>query len=95
MLPITAYTLLQSIEILANVVQLFARRCVGGIEANTARCESYVEQSISLVTALVPRIGYDRAAAIARKAYESGRTVREVVLAEKLLPPDELDQILK
>jgi fumarate hydratase class II len=43
----------------------------------------------------VPRIGYDRAAAIARKAYESGRTVREVVLAEELLPPDELDQILK
>ncbi len=95
MLPVTAYNLLQSIEILAKVVKLFARRCVSGIEANAARCESYVEQSISLVTALVPRIGYDRAAAIARKAYESGRTVREVVLAEELLPPDELDQILK
>ena len=95
MLPVTAYNLLQSIEILAKVVQLFARRCVSGIEANAARCESYVEQSISLVTALVPRIGYDRAATIARKAYESGRTVREVVLAEELLPPDELDQILK
>jgi fumarate hydratase class II len=95
MLPVTAYNLLQSIEILANVTKLFAQRCVSGIAANAARCESFVEQSISLVTALVPHIGYDRAAAIAHRAYESGRTVREVVLAEKVLPPDELGQILK
>ncbi len=78
MLPVVAYNLLQSIDLLANASRIFARRCVVGLEADVQRCESYLEQSLALCTALAPVIGYDKAAEIAKAAYKSGRTVREV-----------------
>jgi fumarate hydratase class II len=90
MMPLVAHDLLQSIELLANASRLLAERCVSGIEANRERCEELVERSLAMVTALVPKIGYDRAAEIAKESVATGRTVREICTARGVLPPDEL-----
>jgi fumarate hydratase class II len=94
MMPLIAHLLLQSIEILARVTASFDRDCIAGLEANEERMRELVERSLAMVTALVPRIGYDAAAALAKEAMASGRTVREVALEKKVLPRDELDAIL-
>ncbi len=94
MMPVIAYDLLQSIEILAAACRLLAERCVEGIVADRERLKSMVERSLMMVTALAPKIGYDAAAQIAKEAYASGRTVRELCLEKRLLPPDELDELL-
>ena len=78
MLPVIAHNLLQSITLIAAAVRLLADRCVAGVEANREICAGYIERSLALVTALVPVIGYDRAAEIAKAAYQSGRTIRDV-----------------
>jgi fumarate hydratase class II len=94
MMPLIAYNLLQSIEILANASGLLAERCVEGIEANRERCEELVERSLAMVTALVPKIGYDAAAEIAKESVKTGRTVREICRERKVLPEDELAEAL-
>jgi fumarate hydratase class II len=94
MMPLIARNLLQSIAFLASAVDAFESRCLQGLAADRARCEALVEQSLAMVTALAPVLGYDRAAAIAKRAYEQGRTVRELVLEEQLLPADELARLL-
>jgi fumarate hydratase class II len=94
MIPVIAYNLLHSIVILANGARLFASRCVEGLEANEARCEALVEQSLAMVTALNAAIGYDAAAAIAKDSVKTGKTVRELCLERKVLPPDELARLL-
>ena len=94
MMPVLAYNLLQSIEILANAGRLLAERCVEGIEANVARCEELVEKSLAMVTSLVPEIGYDRAAEIAKESVKTGATVRELARQKEVLPPAELDRAL-
>ncbi len=94
MLPVTAHNLLQSIELLANGSDVFARRCVAGLEANRERCEGNIELSLAMGTSLAPVIGYDRAAQIAKTAYETNRTVREVALEISGLNKSELDRLL-
>ena len=94
MLPVTAYNLLQAIGLLAAASRVFARRCVVGLEADEKKCAGYLEQSLALCTALAPVVGYDRAASIAKTAYETGRTVREVVLEISGLDKARLDQLL-
>ncbi len=94
MIPVMAFNLLQSVAILSSGCRLFASRCIEGIEADEARCLSFVEQSLALVTPLTSRIGYDAAAAIAKESVETGRTVRELCLEKKVLPPDELARLL-
>ena len=95
MLPVVAYNLLQSITLLASGTGVFAEKCITGITANRQTCAAYVEKSLALVTGLVPIIGYDNAAAIVQKAYDSGKTIRDVVRDESILPEDELDDWLK
>jgi fumarate hydratase class II len=94
MLPVIAYNLLQSISLLASVTTVFAEKCIAGLTANREACAGYIEKSLALVTALVPEIGYDRAAAIAKKAYESGKTIREITVEEDILPADKIDKLL-
>ena len=94
MTPVMAYDFLQSVQILANGVRLFAARCIEGIEPDVDRCAALVEQSQALVTALAPRIGYDAAAAIAHEAVATGKTIRTLCLEKKLMPPDELARVL-
>ncbi len=94
MMPLLAYDLLHAIEWLANATGAFTDRCVAGIEADEARCREMVERSLALATALVPVIGYDRAAEIAREAHRTGRTVRQVAEEWHVLPAEDLEQIL-
>jgi len=94
MLPVMAYNLLQSISILTAVTQAFADKCIAGITVNREVCAAYIEKSLALVTALVPKIGYDQAAAIAKKAYETGQTIRQAALEEALMPENELNDLL-
>jgi fumarate hydratase class II len=94
MMPVITHNLLQSIALLSRGVHLFTRKCIQGIRANKERCLELVEKSLSLVTALTPRIGYNAAAEIAREAYASGKTIREVALARRILLPQELSDLL-
>ncbi len=94
MMPVIAHNILQSIEILSNGVKNFAEKCVAGIKADEKRIKGMIEQSLALATALSPRIGYDEAARIAKEAYKTGKTVREVALKNKALPQDELAETL-
>ncbi|HUP23631.1 MAG TPA: class II fumarate hydratase [Thermoanaerobaculia bacterium] len=94
MMPMIAHNLLQSIEILASASRLLRERCVVDIVADRARANELVERSLAMVTSLVPRIGYDQAAAIAKEAYAKGRTVREICLERGVLPREELEELL-
>ena len=94
MMPVMALRLLEAITFSAAVVNAFTEKCVVGIEANKEHCEEMIEKSLAMVTALAPVIGYDAAAKIAKESYATGKTVREVALAHKVLPPDKLAKIL-
>jgi fumarate hydratase class II len=94
MMPVMAYNLLQSVELLKIGIGNFTEKCLQGLRANEERCRELVEESLALCTPLAPEIGYDRAAHIAHLAYESGRTVREVALELKVLPEEKLLKIL-
>ena len=83
-LPVLAHAMLESIELLAHGVRTFDTRCVQGIEANRERCEASVEANLSIATALVPEIGYDAAAKLAKRAFAEGRNVRELALEDGL-----------
>ena len=92
--PIIAYRLLRSIDELRNACNVLRTRCVVGITANPDRLRWFVEQSIGVVTALVPTLGYAKATQVAKEALESGRGVYEVVLEKKLMSREQLDEIL-
>ncbi|MEX2356057.1 MAG: class II fumarate hydratase [Thermaerobacterales bacterium] len=94
MMPLMAHNVLESVDILTNAAEVFREKCVEGIEADRQRCEELVEWSLAMVTSLVPKLGYDTAAQIAKDAYREGRTVRELVQERKLLPDDELAELL-
>jgi fumarate hydratase class II len=93
MLPVMAYNLLQSIDLLASAAEVFATKCIAGISADRKRCAGYIERSLALATGLVPHIGYDKAAEIAKKAHTTGRTVPDIARSEKVLPDDMLDRL--
>jgi fumarate hydratase, class II len=93
-LPLIAHCLHESVHCLANGVAVFTEKCVDGLEADAARCHELVNRSLMLVTALNPHIGYDQAAAVAKEAFTTGRTLREVVLERKLMDSATLDRAL-
>lgn len=93
--PIIAYDLLHGMMILKNGCVTLSARCVTGIEANRDVCRGYVEKSIGLVTALVPVIGYEPSAAIAKEALKTGGSVYELVLEKGLLTKEQLDEMLR
>ncbi len=94
MMPVIAHNLLQSIDLLAAAASVLAEKCVEGISANREACAAFIERSLAMATGLVPRLGYDRAAAVAKAAYDSGKTVRAVLAEEKILTPAEIDKLL-
>jgi fumarate hydratase class II len=94
MMPVMAYNLLQSIELLGKAARVFADRTVTGIEADRERCESLVEQSLAMCTSLAPIIGYDKAADVAKESFKTGKTVRQVALDRKLMSEAELNRAL-
>jgi fumarate hydratase class II len=94
MMPVMAYNLLQSIELLANAARVFADRCVSGLEVNRERCEGLVEQSLAMCTSLAPIIGYDKAAEIAKESFKTGKTVRQIAMEKNLLSAAELEKAM-
>ena len=94
MLPVMAHNLLQSISLLASAAGVFADRCIGGLTANPGVCSGYIEKSLAMATGLVPRLGYDGAAALSQKAFDTGKTVREVALEDGVLDAATLDALL-
>ena len=93
-MPMMANNLLTAVHLLANVSVAFADKCVTGLVANEARCEELIEQSLAMVTVLAPKLGYDVAAGLAKQAHETGQTIRQLILAQDLMPADELDTLL-
>jgi len=93
MMPVAAYNLLQSIDLLATSCTNFSAQCVAGVKA-TGHGPAMVEKGLAICTALAPIIGYDAAAAIAKKASQTGETIKEVALRETKLSASELDKVL-
>jgi len=94
MMPVMAYDLLDSIDLLAAGSRNFAEKLIDGLEADRAHAEGFVEQSLAMGTALAPEIGYEKAAALVKQAYSSGRTIREVAREHSGIAPARLDQLL-
>ena len=94
MLPLIAHNLTNSIELLTNGTRVFTDKLIIGLQANEEKCSGYIEGSLAMCTSLAPVIGYDKAAEIAYKAYESGKTVREIATEEKVLDKEQLDRLL-
>jgi len=95
MLPVIAYNLLQSITLISRAAEIFADKCISGISANAGKCASNIDKSLALSTLLVPYIGYDRAASITRKAHETGKTIMEIAVEEKILSEEILNRLLR
>jgi aspartate ammonia-lyase len=92
--PVLTFNLLQSLDILRNVATVFTEKCVRGITANVQRCRQMVEQSVGIITAINPHVGYETATLIAKEAITTGRPIREIVLERGILSEEELDIIL-
>ena len=94
MMPVMAQTALESIHLLASGVEAFIDFCIDGMEANEQACEASVEQSLSMCTSLNPLIGYEMAAKLAKEAFASGQTIRELCLEKGILPEETLTEAL-
>lgn len=94
MFPVMTHNLLQSIDLLAKSAENFSSRCVEGLVANKDTCEAYIEKSLAMCTALVPAIGYEPAAAIAKESYKTGQTVRELARSQRILPEAKIKDLL-
>jgi fumarate hydratase class II len=94
MMPVMAYDLLASISLLTSAIRNFTERLVRGLEADRERIKAYVEQSLAMVTALVPEIGYERAATLAKEAYQRRRTIREIAREKSGIPEERLRELL-
>ena len=92
--PVLFYNLFESIETLKNAAATLTDNCINGITANKERCRELLENSIGIVTALCPYIGYKRASAIAKKSLKTGVSVKQLILEEKILSQTKLDEIL-
>ena len=94
MMPVLAHNVLQSIQLLGAGAENFSRRCIAGIRPNLPRLQELAEANITVCTALAPKIGYDQAAKLAKEAYASGKSLRQVALEKNVLPREELDRVL-
>jgi fumarate hydratase, class II len=94
MMPVMAHNLLQSVDLLTSTATIFRGKCIEGLETDTERARALVEQSFPIITALVPKIGYEAAADIAKEALATGTGVREIAAERKVLSPEELEEAL-
>jgi fumarate hydratase class II len=92
--PVMAYNLLDSIEILSGAIGSFYRQCLKGITANEEHCKALAESSLALITALAPRIGYEKAADVAHQAFEENKSIKQMVLESGILSDTEADEVL-
>jgi fumarate hydratase, class II len=94
MMPVMAHTALESIRLLGQGTDAFVELCAKTLEANEEACEASVEKSLSMATSLNPYIGYEKAAALAKEAFKTGKTIRELCREQNVLPEDQLDEAL-
>lgn len=94
MMPVIAHNILLSMQILTNAATVLTEKTVKGIEANEEMCAYWVERSAALATALMPHIGYARAAEISKQSVKEGVLIRDMVKRDKVLPPEQIDDVL-
>jgi fumarate hydratase, class II len=94
MMPVMGHATIESIRLMASATNAFVDFCAVEMEANAAACEAAVEKSLSMVTSLNPYIGYERASALAKEAFKTGKTIRQLCEEQKILPDDELRKAL-
>lgn len=94
MMPMMGHAILESIRLLGGGVLAFAEKCLENLEPNPEACEASVEKSLSLVTGLNPYIGYEKAASLAKEAFKTGKTIREICREQQILPEEELAEAL-
>lgn len=92
--PVIAYNLFTSLDMLGRACRTLVHRCILGVTANRDHCRQMVENSIGLVTALNPLLGYEKASQIAEEALRTGKSVVEIVLEKKYLSREEIEQVL-
>jgi fumarate hydratase class II len=93
-MPIIAYNLIFMIDYFSSAMRAFADKCISGIKPNLGRIKSQLAKNLSIVTALSPVIGYSKAAEVAREAYLTDKTIKEVCLERKIMAEEELDRLL-
>jgi fumarate hydratase class II len=94
MMPMIGHTVLESCQLLTGATRAFTELCAVSLEANAEACEAAVEKSLAMVTSLNPHIGYERAAALAKEAFKTGKTIRQLCREQKILPDNVLDEAL-
>ena len=94
MLPVMAHNLLESIEILTTSTKAFGEKLIKGLEPNEEKLDDNIQKNSILVTALVPKLGYDTAAEVAKEAMANDKTIKEVLLEKELLSEAEIDELL-
>ena len=93
-MPMMSANLLDSVQLLSRACDVFAERCLEDLKPDERRCADLIEGSLAMCTSLVPVIGYDASAAIAKKAFAQGKTVREVALEEGVVSAEQLQELL-
>ncbi|MBI2076345.1 MAG: aspartate ammonia-lyase [Candidatus Aenigmarchaeota archaeon] len=94
MMPVVAYNLLNSVEILSNGIKTLTEKCLSGITVNEEKMLAYLERNPVIITALTPHIGYENAAAVVKEAYATAKPIRQIVLEKKLMTKEQLDKVL-
>jgi len=94
MMPLLAETILESIRLMSGAVAVFAERCLDGMEANDQICRETIEKSLAMATGLNPYIGYEQAAALAKEAFTTGKTIRQLCLEKQILPLEDIEKAL-
>ncbi|MGH7202333.1 MAG: lyase family protein, partial [Planctomycetaceae bacterium] len=94
MMPVMGHATLESVRLLAQGTTAFVDLCAVGLEANAEQCEAMVEQSLSMATSLNPHVGYEKAAEIAKEAFQTGKTIRQLCREKNILPDDALSAAL-
>ena len=94
MLPVMAYNLLESIELLTTSTDVFEKKLINHLEANTEKLDENIQKNSILVTALVPVIGYDKSAEVAKEAMSQNKTIKEVLIDKNLISIEEIDELL-
>jgi fumarate hydratase class II len=93
-MPVMIDAFLESVKLLANVTNVFVDKLLTGLEVNEERCSQLIDQSLMMVTSIAPKIGYEKAAAFAKEAFDTGKTIRELCRERKVMPDNELDHAL-
>lgn len=94
MLPVMAHNILESISLLSSSTRIFEEKLIIGLEANTEKLDENIQKNSILVTALVPKIGYDKAAEVAKEAVSKNVTIKEILVEKALIPESEIDELL-